>query len=511
MSINRSLFLFMDIYRRKRFWKWGLFIIGLLIVNASVMFSNNLVKKIATDERKKVKIWANAIQQKANLVNYTNDFFKKIKEEERKRVEIWAEATKRLINAGINEDLSFYTQIIAGNTTIPVVLTDDEKNIIAAKNVDFSTDTVKKLEGKRFAEFSKIEPIVVSYGEFVNYLYFKESLLFSELRNVLNDLTESFFSEVVVNSASVPVLILDSARTKVYSSGNVNKEILDNQEELEELIKTMETQNPPIIIDFEGQGKKYIYYKDSYLLTQLRYYPFVQLFVVGIFLLAAYILFNTTRKAEQNKVWVGMAKETAHQLGTPISSMLAWLDFIETDEKNKVYIDELRNDIRRLQDVTARFSNIGSAPELPMTSLADSVYNSVRYIRARSSKKVSINILFRETDQLMLPLNENLFGWVMENLLKNAIDAMEGEGSITISLHNATRHIMLDVTDTGKGFPKSQYKSVFRPGFTTKKRGWGLGLTLSKRIIEEYHKGKLFVHSSVPGKGTTFRIVLPLK
>lgn len=511
MSTNRSLFLFMDIYRRKRFWKWGLFIIGLLIVNASVMFSNNLVKKIATDERKKVKIWANAIQQKANLVNYTNDFFKKIKEEERKRVEIWAEATKRLINAGINEDLSFYTQIIAGNTTIPVVLTDEEKNIIAAKNVDFSTDTVNKLEGKRLNEFSKIEPIVVSYGEFVNYLYFKESLLFSELRNVLNDLTESFFSEVVINSASVPVLILDSARSKVYSSGNINQEILKNPDELKELIKTMETQNPPIIIDFEGQGKKYIYYKDSYLLTQLRYYPFVQLFVVGLFLLAVYILFNTTRKAEQNKVWVGMAKETAHQLGTPISSMLAWLDFIETDEKNKVYIDELRNDIRRLQDVSARFSNIGSAPDLPMTLLSESVYNSVRYIRARSSKKVSINILFRENDQLMLPLNENLFGWVMENLLKNAIDAMEGEGSITISLHNASRHIMLDVTDTGKGFPKSQYKSVFRPGFTTKKRGWGLGLTLSKRIIEEYHKGKLFVHSSVPGKGTTFRIVLPLK
>ncbi|MPM03994.1 Adaptive-response sensory-kinase SasA [bioreactor metagenome] len=501
----------MDIYRRKRFWKWGLFIIGLMIVNASLMFSNNLVKKIASDERKKVKIWANAIQQKANLVNYTNDFFKKVKEEERKRVEIWAEATKRLINAGINEDLSFYTQIIAGNTTIPVVLTDENKNIIAVKNVDFSTDSVKVLEGRRLSDFSKIEPIVVSYGEFVNYLYFKESLLFSELRNVLNDLTESFFSEVVVNSASVPVLILDSAKTKVFSSGNVSDDILNDKDRLHDLIKTMEAQNPPIVIDFEGQGKKYIYYKDSYLLTQLRYYPFVQLIVVGLFLIVAYIIFNTTRKAEQNKVWVGMAKETAHQLGTPISSMLAWLDFIETDDKNKIYIDELRNDIKRLQDVSSRFSNIGSAPDLPMTSLAETIYNSVRYIRARSSKKVAINVLFRENETIEIPLNENLFGWVMENLLKNAIDAMEGEGSITISLHRVARSIMLDVSDTGKGFPKSQYKAVFRPGFTTKKRGWGLGLTLSKRIIDEYHKGRLYVYSSVPGKGTTFRIVLPLK
>jgi len=501
----------MDIYRHKRFWKWGLFIIGLLIITASVLFSNNLVKKIANDERKNIKIWANAIQQKANLVNYTNDFFKKVEEEERKRVEIWAEATKRLINAGINEDLSFYTQIIAGNTTIPVVLTDENNNIIAVKNVDFSTDTVKKLENKRLEEFSSSSPIVVSYGEFVNYLYFKESLLFSELRNVLNDLTTSFFSEVVVNSANVPVIIVDSTKSKIYSSGNINSDILNNQKELNNLIKTMETQNPPIIIDFEGQEKKYIYYKDSFLLTQLRYYPYVQMFVVGVFLLAVYILFNTSRKAEQNKVWVGMSKETAHQLGTPISSMLAWLDFIETDEKNKIYIDELRNDIKRLQDISARFSNIGSAPELPITSISDSVYNSVKYIRARTSKKVIINILFRETEKILLPLNENLFGWVMENLLKNAIDAMNGEGTITISIHSVPDNIILDISDTGKGFAKSKYKAVFRPGFTTKKRGWGLGLTLSKRIIEEYHKGKLFVHSSAPDKGTTFRIILPVK
>jgi len=501
----------MDIYRKKRFWKWGLFLIGLLIISASLLFSNNLVKKIAADERKKVSIWANAIQQKANLVNYTNGFFKKIEKEERKRVEIWAEATKRLINAGINEDLSFYTQIIAGNTTIPVILTDEKLNIIAAKNIDFPLDSVSVLSGTLLKEFSAEDPILVSYGSIINYLYFKESLLFAELRNVLNDLTESFFSEVVINSASVPVLILDSNQTKVYSSGNINAEILEDSLKLQELIRTMEMQNPPIVIDFEGQDTKYIYYKDSYLLTQLRYYPFVQLFVIGVFLIVAYVLFNTTRKAEQNKVWVGMAKETAHQLGTPISSMLAWLDFIEPDEKNKVYLDELRNDIKRLQDVTARFSNIGSSPELPMTSLADSVYNSVRYIRARSSKKVSINVLFRENEPLQIPLNENLFGWVMENLLKNAIDAMEGEGTINISVHYTARNIMIDVADTGKGFPKSQYKAVFRPGFTTKKRGWGLGLTLSKRIIDEYHKGRLFVLSSAPGKGTTFRMILPLK
>ncbi len=500
----------MDIYRRKRFWKWGLFLLGLLIVAASLYFTNTLVKKIAADERNKVSIWANAIQQKARLVNYTNDFFKKIEAEERKRVEIWAEATRRLISADINEDLNFYSLIISGNTTIPVVLTDENREIIAAKNTDFPIDSIDTLEGPLLQEFSQNEPITVSYGSMVNYLYYKESILFTELRKVLSDLTESFFSEVVINSASVPVLVVDESGTNVFSSGNVGTEILENPEKISQLLSEMEAQNPPIIIAFEGQETKYIYYKDSYLLTQLRYYPYVQFFVIGIFLLVAYILFSITRRAEQNKVWVGMAKETAHQLGTPISSMLAWLDFLETDERNKTYIDELRKDLSRLQDVTARFSNIGSAPELRMISLSHLLYQSVAYIKVRSSKKVIYNLQFPEASDILLPLNEHLFGWVMENLLKNAIDAMDGTGTITVQLTEQGKKVLIDVSDSGKGFTKSHYKAVFRPGFTTKKRGWGLGLTLSKRIIEEYHKGKLFVLASQPGKGTTFRIILPL-
>jgi len=352
---------------------------------------------------------------------------------------------------------------------------------------------------------------VVSYGSMTNYLYYKESLLFSDLREVLNDLTESFFSEVVINSASVPVVIVDSSKTKVFSFGNVSAEIIGDATELQHLIQEMESQNPPITIQFEGQEKKYIFYKDSYLLTQLRYYPYIQFFVIGIFLLAAYVLFSITRKAEQNKVWVGMAKETAHQLGTPISSMLAWLDFMDVDEKNKIYIEELRNDILRLQGVSARFSNIGSAPDLPPISLAEAVYRSAQYIRARSSKRIQINILFPENEESIIPLNENLFGWAMENLMKNAIDAMNGEGTIQINMIKTPKHITLDISDTGKGFTKSQYKAVFRPGYTTKKRGWGLGLTLTRRIVEEYHNGRLFVLSSAPGKGTTFRMILPIK
>lgn len=501
----------MDLYRKKKIWKRVLFLGALVIIAVSLWYSNGLVKKIAEDEREKIKIWANAIQHKASLVSYTNEFFKKIEIEERNRVEIWAEATRRLINAGINEDLSFYTLIIAGNNTIPVILTDKNLNIIAAKNVDFSTDTVKVFDKEKFKDFAQNEPIIVSYGNIINYLYFKESILFSELRVVLDDLTESFFSEVVINSASVPVLIMDSTKTKIFSSGNIDEAVLKDSVKLKELILTMEGQNNPIIIDFEGTGKKYIYYKDSFLLTQLKYYTFIQLFIVAIFIIIAYLVFNTTQKSEQNSVWVGMAKETAHQLGTPISSMLAWLDFIEADEKNKIYIEELRKDIKRLQDVSDRFNNIGSNPDLPLTPIAHTIYDSVRYIQSRASKKVIINVQFPEDERSLIPLNNNLFSWVMENLLKNAIDAMNGEGTIDISILKMSKYIIVDISDTGRGFAKANYKTVFRPGYTTKKRGWGLGLTLSKRIIEEYHKGKLFVYSSVVGKGTTFRIQLPYK
>ncbi|MBN2728254.1 MAG: HAMP domain-containing histidine kinase [Bacteroidales bacterium] len=498
----------MDIYRRKTLWKWGLFVLGALIVAASLWFSNILVKKIANEERKKVSIWANAIQQKATLVNYTKEFFKKIEEEERKRVEIWAEATKRLINAGIHEDLSFYTQIISENTTIPVVLTDEDRNIIAVKNVAFNKDTVDKLQGTLYTEFSANSPILVNYGSIVNYLYYKESMLFSELRNVLNDLTESFFSEVVVNSASVPVIVVDSTKANVFSSGNIDSTIINDPVKLHDMLSEMEAQNTPIEIDFEGEGTKYIYYKDSYLLTQLRYYPYVQFFVIGAFLLLAYILFSITRRAEQNKVWVGMAKETAHQLGTPISSMLAWIDFIPLDENNKMYLEELRKDIERLNNVSERFSKIGSKPELKDCDIAEMIRDSVEYIQRRSSQQVKFSVEVPAKADMQVMLNKNLLSWVLENLLNNAVDAMNGVGELQVILLEDNKNVMIDITDTGKGMNKSQYKAVFNPGYTTKSRGWGLGLALSKRIIEEYHNGRIFVKSSSPGKGTTFRIIL---
>jgi two-component sensor histidine kinase len=500
-----------NIYKHKVLWKWMLFIGGMLIVIASLIYTNSIVKKIAADERSNVAIWADAIQRKAALVNYTNDFFRKIEDEERKRVELWAEATKRLIEADLNEDLTFYSKIIQGNTNIPVVLTNNDRTIITTANVNFSTDTVKVLEGRLLAEFSEIEPIEVrdfQRGKIQNFLYYKESLLFSELRDVLQDLIDSFFSEIVTNNPGVPVIITDSAQTIVFAHGNVDTTLVTDMEWVRQTIRSMESGNKPIVIELHDMGKKYIYYQDSYLLTQLRYYPYIQFMIIGVFLLIAYILFSISRRSEQNQVWVGMAKETAHQLGTPLSSLMAWIQLMREQGDNNPIIDEISNDVVRLENIAERFSKIGSLPELEVQNVFALLKDSVNYMKIRSSKKMQFHLTGDR--KIKAPINKNLFGWVVENLMKNSIDAMEAEGELTVHIEKPAEKelVYIDICDTGKGIPKSKQKLVFKPGFTTKSRGWGLGLTLAKRIIENYHNGKIFVKHSVTGKGTTFRIVL---
>lgn len=479
-----------------------------IIIGASLWYTNILVEKIAKDERKKVETWAGAVQKKASLVTYTEEFFEKIKVEERKRVELWAEATKRLIEANNTEDLTFYSEIISGNTNIPVILTDEKGNITAAKNVDFNSDSIKKLSGNLRKEFTVYDPIVVSYGSKKSYLYYKESKLFTGLREVLNDLIKSFISEVVVNSASVPVIITDSSKSKIIAFGNIDSVKINNTDFVNDMIHAMQAQNKPIEVELSGFGKSFVFYKDSFLLTQLKYYPYVQFFIIGLFLLAAYFLFSTSRKAEQDQVWVGMAKETAHQLGTPLSSLMAWVEILKLKDIDEATISEMEKDVHRFEIITQRFSNIGSLPKLETENIIKIVYDAVDYMMARTSKKVHFSINMPKENEYFLPLNAPLFEWVIENLCKNAVDAMDGEGKIDIFITNENKFINIDITDTGKGIPKSKFKTVFKPGYTSKKRGWGLGLTLCKRIIEIYHKGKIYVRSSVIGKGTAFRITL---
>ena len=497
----------MDIYLRKKRWKLILFAFAILIVAASLYYTNILVHQIRKDERKNVEIWADAIHQKADLVNFTNDLFEQIKDEERKRVSIVAEAQRRIFTATSNEDLNFFLSIIGENNTIPVIVTDETGMIMNARNINI--DTGKFLEGELKQEFSVYPPIAVTY--YLNkkiYLYYKDSNIFAQLKQGLDDLIRSFFSEVVLNSASVPVIITDSTGKKVYQSGNIPADKLKDRSWVANTLQSMASQNTPIKVDLADTGVHYIYYQDSLLLTQLKYYPVVQLGVIFVFLMIAYLLFSYARKSEQNQVWVGMAKETAHQLGTPLSSMVAWMELLKLKGLDEETIREIEKDVQRLETITDRFSKIGSAARLEKTDIVAVVHDTVGYIRSRISAKVNFDIKPGLSKQILVPLNLHLFEWVIENLCKNAVDAMEGNGNVNIEITEDVDHIHIDIADTGKGIPKSRFKTIFRPGYTSKARGWGLGLTLTKRIVENYHAGKIFVKSSTLNKGTIFRIIL---
>jgi signal transduction histidine kinase len=273
-------------------------------------------------------------------------------------------------------------------------------------------------------------------------------------------------------------------------------------------LEKMKSDNQPIIIDLANGSTNRIYYKDSIILSQLIYYPFVQLGFIILFILASYLALSSSRKAEQNRVWLGLSKETAHQLGTPTTSLTGWVELLQNNYPDLPVTKELALDVKRLEKVTERFSRIGSKPSLTQENILSLILNSVNYLKSRSSSKVLFVLPFSADDEINLPVNPALFEWVVENVCKNGIDAMEGNGEITIKVEEEEKYAVIDITDTGKGMPKSSWKKVFSPGYTTKKRGWGLGLSLAKRIIEEYHHGKIFVKSSEPGKGTCIRIMM---
>ncbi|MCB0637391.1 MAG: HAMP domain-containing histidine kinase [Lewinella sp.] len=256
-----------------------------------------------------------------------------------------------------------------------------------------------------------------------------------------------------------------------------------------------------------------IYFDESTVLKQLRFFPVVQFLLIGAFIVFGYVGFNSARRAEQNRVWVGMAKETAHQLGTPISAILAWIEHLRLirpdDGEVLEVLDELNNDIGRLDLIADRFSKIGSAPKLDTVNIYTELDACRRYMERRAPRKVQFNFPEAEAGELNVSINPHLFDWVIENLLRNALDAMDGQGEISADVYEDAQNVFIDLTDTGKGIPSGKHKTVFRPGYTTKRRGWGLGLSLAKRIIEQYHSGKIFVKRSEEGKGTTFTISLP--
>jgi signal transduction histidine kinase len=272
-------------------------------------------------------------------------------------------------------------------------------------------------------------------------------------------------------------------------------------------IKTFKKNYQPIVINLDENTTQYVYYDDSMVLKQLQLFPFVQMGVVSIFIIVSFLALNSTQKAEQNRVWVGLSKETAHQLGTPISSLMAWVEYLKTKNTDPHLLNEIDKDVQRLKTIAERFSKIGSRTKPEPIDLNETVFDAVEYMKRRISSKVNITTHL-PSEPVCVLISESLFGWTLENLIKNAVDAMDGQGKITISVQAKGTKIVMDVSDTGKGIPKSKFKSVFHPGYTTKKRGWGLGLSLVKRIIESHRKGKIYVYRSELGKGTTFRIEL---
>ena len=328
--------------------------------------------------------------------------------------------------------------------------------------------------------------------------------------------------KVISENNNIPVILVDACDSILENRnfqnftksdsffinlGLITPQIIDNKFLRSELNEIKESGDEPIEINIIGD-KQWIYYKDSALLYRLRYYPVYQLGFIGLFMFIAYFMFSASRRSEQNKVWAGMAKETAHQIGTPLSSLMAWTELLKEKEGTEQMVTEMEKDIQRLETITERFSKIGSKSELQKRDIVSLVSQSIEYLKARMPVNTEFDIQV-PGKEIIIPLNSVLFEWVIENLVTNAVDAMKGKGKISVSITEEENKIVINISDTGDGIDRSIIKNIFKPGVTSKKRGWGLGLSLSKRIIEEYHKGSIFVMKSEKGKGTTFTIRLP--
>jgi len=318
----------------------------------------------------------------------------------------------------------------------------------------------------------------------------------------------SLEDKIIKSNTSIPMILVDEdGNIGANSYLNLDTIKAKNQEYLKAQLEIMKEQNNPIEITFAKNRKQFIYYRNSDLLNKLSYYPLTLILILALFLSLIYMMFTSSKIAEQNKLWTGMAKETAHQIGTPLSSLLGWIAILKMENIDKKYINEIEKDVHRLNTIANRFSKIGSLPKLKRMDLISVTKNAYEYLEYRSSKQISFKFISDEKE-LFCNINEELYEWVIENLIKNAIDAMLGKGELILSVASDNNKIIINISDTGKGMVKSQFRKIFNPGFTTKKRGWGLGLSLSKRIIEDYHTGKILVKNSEINKGTTFQIIL---
>ena len=511
--------LMVNIYSRKQQWKWLLLISAGCIVAVSIWYSNKLFHKISEGEKRNVELWADAVRRKVLMMEATNQLYDKIRREEKKKVELWADANRLLSQVDDNNmALGFVFEVIRENETVPVILTDDKGKILVYRNLDSTKQKDPKYLQEELQEMRvQHDSIPVDVNNSKNnrnskpkmdYLFYHDSQIFEEIKQSYEDNERSFIKEVASNPASAPAIYSDSSSKIIIAYGNLDSLKLkkDSIAYLQEAFADLKTNGDTILVSISPGRKNIIYYMESPQLKQLRFFPSMILIICVLFIIVAYGLFSTSRRSEQNLVWVGMAKETAHQLGTPLSSLIAWLEYLKLKGVNDEMTKEIAQDVKRLEMITERFSKIGSQPKLNAENVVDALRLAIAYVESRSPKTVRFH--FNANGNILAPLNVPLFAWVIENLCRNAVDAMDGDGEISIEVSDLQQYVYIDISDTGKGISRSNQKTIFEPGFTTKKRGWGLGLSLCKRIIEQYHGGKIFVKRSEPGKGTTFRIVL---
>ena len=476
-----------------------LFIAAAAIAAVTLGYTQFLASNIRKEEERKVKLWSEAVKQHEQLLDRTDKLLVSMEEAEEELANNLRFAYESLDcpeTENCQSAIELAASLITQNKTVPVAVVG-ENGSFQCSNLD-----TLLISPKEFIATSKAIPIATGQT-----IYYAESKELQNLRETKNDLKESFITETVINSASVPVLLVDASRTKIIRSQGIDTTGLSSPNALRDRLKEMESENAPIRVDLPS-SVHWVYFAESEVLTQLRYFPAVQLLLVGSFLLIAYLVFSASRRAEQNRVWVGMAKETAHQLGTPLSSLMAWSGLLSAKGVDPEALSEMDKDIARLKVVAERFSKIGSEAKLEWLNPMEVVADTASYMRPRVSKHVDL-VLEATDDNRETLVSQPLLSWVLENLIRNAVDAMDGKGVLVVRAAWGTEGFVLEVEDDGKGMTKSDARRVFEPGFTTKARGWGLGLSLAKRIVEQSHEGQLAVAWSELGKGTCFRITLP--
>ena len=501
----------MKLYSKKQRWKKILLLAGILIIGIIFWLTSILVSNVKESELEKIRFWSEAVKKKAELVRLTNIAFQELSQNETNNVYLWARATKEF-QKSLN-DFGLALEIIQNNDNIPLILTDNNGVYISHKNIDLLdiSDLTKrqdKSDSITLKWASQNTPIEFNYYQNrVQRIFYSNSSKYFQLQSQRDSLINSFSQEIMNNIAHLPVVFWSQSGDSLIASNVINKEM--KRLEMDLIIQKMSEDNNPVEIYLGNNDNGVIYYSNSKILFQLQYFPLLTLIIVALFLLVSYLSFSSFRRSEQNQVWAGMAKETAHQLGTPLSSLHGWITLLkESGHKNSEAFVEMEKDIERLTVVSERFSKIGSLVEIIETDLLEFFNNYISYMKKRIPKTVELNMEF-VNQPLHASINAPLFSWVIENVIKNAADAMEGNGNIYLSIEKQQNSIVIKVKDNGKGIPSSIQKTIFQPGFTTKDRGWGLGLSLAKRIVEGHHNGKIYISSSKKGVGTVVEITLP--